>query len=169
MDTIGGPENSSWCLVVFILRDKQSKLLAVASCLGVYILSFGRRYVVDSIAVVEMCCYILREHKYSHRFQCQRTLRFTSNKFIQQVKENIPYKETPLKYWQYIDNTGAMYVMKRYCIKHKKTDQQGISSIKQDGKLITDSVLKADVMNHQFRSSFFQEQEIIHRVYLMKI
>jgi hypothetical protein len=91
--------------------------------------------VVDSIAVVEVCCYILREHKYSHRFQCQRTLGFTSNKFIQQVKENIPYKETPLKYWQYIDNTdntGAMYAMKRYCIKHKKTDQQGISSIKQD-------------------------------------
>jgi hypothetical protein len=30
----------------------------------VYILYFGRRYVVDSIAVVEMCCYILRENKY---------------------------------------------------------------------------------------------------------
>ena len=45
--TIGGPENSSWCLVDFILRGKQSKLLAVVSCLGVYILSFGRRYVSD--------------------------------------------------------------------------------------------------------------------------
>ena len=62
MATIGGPENSSWCLVVFILRGKQSKLLAVISCLGVYI-SFGRNYVVDSIGVVEMCLYILREHK----------------------------------------------------------------------------------------------------------
>ena len=62
MVTIGDPENSSWCLVVFILRGKQSKLLAVVSCLGVYILSFGRRYVVDSIGVVEMCCYILMEH-----------------------------------------------------------------------------------------------------------
>jgi hypothetical protein len=57
MATIGGPENSSWCLVVFILRGKQSKLLAVVSCLGVYIVSFGRRY------VVEMCCYILRGHE----------------------------------------------------------------------------------------------------------
>ena len=66
MATIGGPENSSWCLVVFILRSKQSKLLAGVSCLGVYILSFGRMYVVDSIGVVEMGCYILREHKYSY-------------------------------------------------------------------------------------------------------
>jgi hypothetical protein len=62
MVTIGGPENSNWCLVVFILRGKQSKLLAVISCLGVYI-SFGRNYVVDSIGVVEMCLYILRKHK----------------------------------------------------------------------------------------------------------
>jgi hypothetical protein len=64
MATIGGPENSSWCLVVFILRGKQSKLLAVVSWLGVYILSVGMMYVVDSIGVVEMCCYILKEHKY---------------------------------------------------------------------------------------------------------
>jgi hypothetical protein len=63
MTTIGGPENSSWCLVVFILRGKQSKLLAVVSCLGAYIISFGRRYVVDSIGVVEMCCYISKEYK----------------------------------------------------------------------------------------------------------
>jgi hypothetical protein len=63
MTTIGGPENSSWRLVVFILRGKQSKLLAVVRCLGAYILSFGRRYVVDSIGVVEMCCYISKEHK----------------------------------------------------------------------------------------------------------
>ena len=64
MVTIGGPENSSWCLVVFILRGKQSKLLAVVGCLGVHILSVGRRYVVDSIGVVEMCCYIFRGYKY---------------------------------------------------------------------------------------------------------
>jgi spore maturation protein SpmA len=64
MATIGGPENSSWCLVVFILRGKQSKLLAVVSWLGVYILSVGMMYVVDSIGVVEMCSYILKEHKY---------------------------------------------------------------------------------------------------------
>jgi hypothetical protein len=63
MVTIGGPENASGCIVVFIVRGKQSKLLSVVSCLGAYILSFGRGYVVDSIGVVEMCCYILREHK----------------------------------------------------------------------------------------------------------
>ena len=37
MATIGGPENSSCGQVVFILRGKQSKLLAVVSWLGVYI------------------------------------------------------------------------------------------------------------------------------------
>ena len=68
MATIGGPENSSWCIVVFILRGKQNKLLAVVSSLVIYIyiLSFGRMYVVDSIGVVEMCCYILREHTSSY-------------------------------------------------------------------------------------------------------
>ena len=65
MATIGGPENSGWCLVVFILRGKQSNLPAVVGCLGVYIyIMFCKMYVVDSIGVVEMCCYILREHKY---------------------------------------------------------------------------------------------------------
>ena len=68
MATIGGPENSSWCIVVFILRGNQSRLLAVVSCLGVYIyiLYFGRMYVVDSIGVVEMRCNISREHKCSY-------------------------------------------------------------------------------------------------------
>ena len=65
MATLGGPENSSWLIVVFILRGKQSKLLAVVGGLGVYIyIMFCKMYVVDSIGVVEMCCYILREHKY---------------------------------------------------------------------------------------------------------
>jgi len=65
MATIGGPENSSWLIVVFILRGKQSKLLAVVGCLGVYIyIMFCKMYVVDSIGVVEVRCYILREHKY---------------------------------------------------------------------------------------------------------
>ena len=39
-------------------------------------------------------------------------------------------------------------------IKHKKTDHQGISSLKQDGKLITDPIPKANVMNDQFKSVF---------------
>lgn len=39
-------------------------------------------------------------------------------------------------------------------IKHKKNDHQGISSLKQDGKLITDTIPKANVMNDQFKSVF---------------
>jgi hypothetical protein len=39
-------------------------------------------------------------------------------------------------------------------IKHKKIDHQGISSLKQDDKLITDPIPKANVMNDQFKSVF---------------
>ena len=39
-------------------------------------------------------------------------------------------------------------------IKHQKTYHQGISSLKQDGKLITDPIPKANVMNDQFKSVF---------------
>ena len=39
-------------------------------------------------------------------------------------------------------------------IKHQKTDHQGISSLKQDDKLITDPIPKANVMNGQFKSVF---------------
>jgi hypothetical protein len=36
----------------------------------------------------------------------------------------------------------------------KKTYHQGISSLKQDGKLITDPIAKANVVNDQFKSVF---------------
>jgi hypothetical protein len=40
-------------------------------------------------------------------------------------------------------------------IKHShKTDHQGISSLKQDGKLITDPIPKANVRNDQFNLHF---------------
>jgi hypothetical protein len=39
-------------------------------------------------------------------------------------------------------------------IKHKKTYHQGISSLKQDGKLITDPIPKANIVNDQFKSVF---------------
>jgi hypothetical protein len=47
--------------------------------------------------------------------------------------------------------------MKRFWtyIKHtQKTDHQGISSLKQDGKLITDPIPKANVRNDQFNLHF---------------
>ena len=45
-------------------------------------------------------------------------------------------------------------------IKQQKTDHQGISSLKQDGKLITDPILKANVMNDQLRSVFSNAEKI---------
>jgi hypothetical protein len=51
----------------------------------------------------------------------------------------------------------AIYnTMKRFLnfIKYTKSDYQGISFNKQDGKLITNPDMKANTMNHQFRSVF---------------
>jgi hypothetical protein len=46
-------------------------------------------------------------------------------------------------------------------LKHShKTDHQGISSLKQDGKLITDPIPKANVMNDQFKSVFSNVDKI---------
>jgi hypothetical protein len=45
-------------------------------------------------------------------------------------------------------------------IKHKKTDDQGISSLKQDGKLITDPIPKANVMNDQLKFVFSNAEKI---------
>ena len=39
-------------------------------------------------------------------------------------------------------------------IKYTKSDYQGISFIKQDGKLITNPDMKANTMHHQFHSVF---------------
>ena len=46
--------------------------------------------------------------------------------------------------------------MKRFgnFIKYTKSDYQGISFIKQDGKLITNPDMKANTMHHQFHSVF---------------
>jgi hypothetical protein len=56
-------------------------------------------------------------------------------------------------------NTGSNYnTVKRFGTRGQTleiTGHQGISSIKQDGKLTTELVLKANVMNHQFKSVQF--------------
>jgi hypothetical protein len=44
-------------------------------------------------------------------------------------------------------------------IKHKQTDHQGIS-LKQDGKLITDPIPKANVMNDQLKFVFSNAEKI---------
>ena len=45
-------------------------------------------------------------------------------------------------------------------IKQHKTDHQGISTLKQDGKLITDPIPKANVMNDHLKSVFSNAEKI---------
>jgi hypothetical protein len=45
-------------------------------------------------------------------------------------------------------------------IKQQKTDHQGISSLKQDGKLIIDRIPKANVMNDQLKFVFSNAEKI---------
>jgi len=61
MTTLDDPENPSWCLVVFILRGKQSKLLAAMSCLGVYIILGGMSLIQ---LVLLRCVAIYRDTLY---------------------------------------------------------------------------------------------------------
>ena len=72
-------------------------------------------------------------------------------------------------YWQYIQDTvtpketeGAFNSIKTFWtyIKHKKTDDQGISSLKQDGILITDPIPKPNVMNDQLKFVFSNAEKI---------
>ena len=83
------------------------------------------------------------------------------NKF-KKIKHHIQ-KWLRQSYWQYIEDIvtpketeGTFNSMKKFWtyIKHKKIDHQGISSLKQDDKLITDPIPKANVMNDQFKSVF---------------
>ena len=56
-------------------------------------------------------------------------------------------------------------------IKSKKPDYSGVSSLKQDGRLITDSKQKSNSLNDQFQSVFSEpvhitSSEIIHNNYM---
>ena len=46
-------------------------------------------------------------------------------------------------------------------IKSKKTDYNSITSLKQEGKLITDTKQKASVLNQQFPSVFSEPSTVI--------
>jgi len=62
-------------------------------------------------------------------------------------------------YWQYVeelitpDDAQTANIMKRFYkfIKDKKMDHYGVSSLKVDGKLITDPKMKAKALNKQFK------------------
>ena len=44
-------------------------------------------------------------------------------------------------------------------IKSLKQDYSGVSSLKHDGKLVSDSIGKAEVLNTQFQSVFTQDSD----------
>ena len=90
------------------------------------------------------------------------TRNLDTKKKFKKIKHHIQ-KLLRQSYWQYIEDIvtpketeGTFNSVKKFWtyIKHKKTDHQGISSLKQDGKLITDPIPKANVMNDQFKSAF---------------
>jgi hypothetical protein len=51
--------------------------------------------------------------------------------------------------WRRSDDNSSNFFLRKVELE---TDHQGISSLKQDGKLITDPIPKANVMNDQFKS-----------------
>ena len=72
-------------------------------------------------------------------------------------------KELRHAYWTYIENIvtpeqddNSFSNMKKFWsyIKSKKSDYSGVSSLKQDGRLISDPKQKSNSLNHQFQSVF---------------
>ena len=79
-----------------------------------------------------------------------------------QLKHQVQ-KQLRHAYWTYIENIvtpkqddNSFSNMKKFWsyIKSKKTDYSGVSSLKQDGRLISDPKQKSDSLNHQFQSVF---------------
>ena len=71
-------------------------------------------------------------------------------------------------YWNYINDLisphkedGKYQGQKRFWsfIKSLKQDYSGVSSLKHNGKLVTDSIGKAEVLNTQFQSVFTQDPD----------
>ena len=79
-----------------------------------------------------------------------------------QIKHQVQ-KELRQLYWKYIENLvtpneagSSLNSMKkiRSSIKSKNTDYNSRASLKHEGKLITDTKLKASVLSEQFQSVF---------------
>ena len=81
------------------------------------------------------------------------------NKF-KSLKKNIQAKIRK-SYWEYLEdiiftNDQDNYKNKKFYtfVKHKKTDNSGISPLKSDGITYSDPVQKANILNNQFKSVF---------------
>ena len=85
-----------------------------------------------------------------------------------QIKHQVQ-KELRQSYWKYIENLvtpnedgSSLNSMNKFWsyIKSKKTDYNSITSLKQEGKLITETKLKASVLNQQFQSVFSEPNTV---------
>ena len=73
-------------------------------------------------------------------------------------------------YWTYINDLinppsqdGKVQGQKKFWsyIKSLKKDYAGIGSLKHDGKLITDTIGKAEILNNQFQSVFTKDPDVV--------
>ena len=72
-----------------------------------------------------------------------------------------------MAYWNYINDLisphedGKHQGQKQFWsyIKSLKQDYSGVSSLKHNGKIVTDSIGKAEVLNTQFQSVFTQDPD----------
>ena len=78
-------------------------------------------------------------------------------------------KKSRRAYWNYVEgivtpgeNEGDHQSRKRFWtyVKHKKNGKTGVSSLKQDGKLYSHPVDKAELLNKQFQSVFSSSEEV---------
>ena len=83
-----------------------------------------------------------------------------------QMKHQVQ-KQLRQAYWTYIENIitpkqDSFSSMKKFWsyIKSKKTDYSGVTSLKQEGKLITDPKQKSNSLNKQFQSVFSEATNI---------
>jgi len=85
-----------------------------------------------------------------------------------QIKHKVQ-KQLRQSYWKYIENLvtpnedectlNSMNKIWSY-IESTKTDYNSITSLKQEGKLITDTQQKASVLNQQFQSVFSEPSTV---------
>ena len=89
---------------------------------------------------------------------------------FQKLKKEVQ-RDLRQEYWAYVAeivtpqecDPNAFASMKRFWkfIKHKAADFNGVAPLKVDGKLVTDSRLKAEALNSQFQAVFTRETDFL--------
>ena len=89
---------------------------------------------------------------------------------FQKLKKEVQ-RDLRQEYWAYVAeivtpqecDPNAFASMKRFwkIIKHKAADFNGVAPSKVDGKLVTDSRLKAEALNSQFQAVFTRETDFL--------